>query len=138
MTGRRCRTTCRHAPVSGIVVQEHFNDLVVGTYGRGFWILDDLAPIQQMTPEVIASGSHLFELRDAYRFRPTHATVGPLLRPDRGHGIPEYGASINYWLGAAGVVRAHGRESWTVTGAVVRTLTGTNHAGVNRIHWDLT
>jgi hypothetical protein len=59
-----------HAPVSGIVIQEHFNDLVVGTYGRGFWILDDLAPIQQMTEEVIGSSSHLFELRDAYRFRP--------------------------------------------------------------------
>ncbi len=32
------------APVSGMVIQEHFNDLVVGTYGRGFWILDDIAP----------------------------------------------------------------------------------------------
>ncbi len=31
-----------HAPVSGITVQEHFNDLVISTYGRGFWILNDL------------------------------------------------------------------------------------------------
>ena len=31
-----------HAPVSGIVVQEHFNDLVISTYGRGFWIMDDI------------------------------------------------------------------------------------------------
>ncbi len=28
-----------HAPVYGITVQEHFNDLVIATYGRGFWIL---------------------------------------------------------------------------------------------------
>ena len=36
------------APVYWMVVQEHFNDLVIATYGRGFWILDDLTPIQQM------------------------------------------------------------------------------------------
>src|SRR5215212_6855996 len=38
------------APVYWIAVQEHFNDLVIATYGRGFWILDDLTPVQQMNP----------------------------------------------------------------------------------------
>ncbi|MBI4544829.1 MAG: sialidase, partial [Gemmatimonadetes bacterium] len=47
-----------HAPVYWIVVQEHFNDLVVATYGRGFWILDDLGPLQQLTPEVAAADAH--------------------------------------------------------------------------------
>jgi photosystem II stability/assembly factor-like uncharacterized protein len=46
-----------HAPVSGIVVQEHFNDLVISTYGRGFWILDDLAPLQQLDASVLAKGA---------------------------------------------------------------------------------
>ncbi len=36
------QTNLPHAPVHWLVVQEHFNDLVVGTYGRGFWILDDI------------------------------------------------------------------------------------------------
>src|SRR5689334_13953950 len=49
-----------HAPVYGLIVQEHFNDLVVATYGRGFWILDDLSPLQRMTPQVTASSAHLF------------------------------------------------------------------------------
>src|SRR5215216_4894768 len=39
-------------PVYWMVVQEHSNDLVVGTYGRGFWILDDLTPVQQMNQTV--------------------------------------------------------------------------------------
>ena len=43
-----------HAPVYGIQVQERFHDLVIATYGRGFWILDDLTPLQQLTPQVIA------------------------------------------------------------------------------------
>ena len=123
------------APVSGIVIQEHFNDLVVGTYGRGFWIFDDLAPLQQLTPEVMASGSHLFAPRDAYRFRPITPPSVPYDDPTVGRD-PEYGAYINYWLAAAA------SETPTVEivdgmGAVVRTLDGSNDAGVNRIHWDL-
>ncbi len=124
-----------HAPVAGIVVQEHFNDLVVGTYGRGFWILDDLSPIQQLTPEVQASGAFLFEPRDAYRFREVTRPSTPYDDPTTGEN-PEYGASINYWLTAP----AESAPTITISddaGSLVRTLEGTNHAGVNRIHWDL-
>ncbi len=124
-----------HAPVSGIVIQEHFNDLVVGTYGRGFWILDDLAPIQQMTEEVMRSSSHLFELRDAYRFRPITPPSVPYSDPTEGQD-PEYGASINYWLGQP-AASSPTIEIVDEMGSVVRTLKGTNHTGVNRIHWDL-
>ena len=45
-----------HAPVYWITVQEHFNDLVIATYGRGFWILDDITPLQQLTPSVVGDG----------------------------------------------------------------------------------
>ena len=124
-----------HAPVSGIVVQERFNDLVVGTYGRGFWILDDLSPLQQLTPEVIASSSHLFEPRDAWRFRPITPPSVPYSDPTEGKD-PEFGASINYWL-ADEAERAPVIEIVDAGGEVVRTIAGTNHAGVNRVHWDL-
>lgn len=123
------------APVSGIVIQEHFNDLVLSTYGRGFWILDDLSPLQQLTPDVMASGSHLFVPRDAYRFRPITPPSIQYDDPTMGTD-PEYGASINYWLGA----EADEKPSIEIldgSGMVVRTLEGSNHPGVNRIHWDL-
>ena len=123
------------APVSGVVIQEHFNDLVVGTYGRGFWILDDLAPLQQLTPEVMASGSHLFAPRDAYRFRPITPPSVPYDDPTVGVD-PEYGAYLNYWL-AEPAGDAPTVEIVNGMGAVVRTLEGTNNAGVNRIYWDL-
>jgi len=38
--------------VHWLTVQEHFKDLVVGTYGRGFWILDDITPIEQFTDQI--------------------------------------------------------------------------------------
>ena len=50
-----------------MVVQPHFNDLVVGTYGRGFWIMDDITPLQQLTDDVLKSDAHLFNPRPAYR-----------------------------------------------------------------------
>ena len=124
-----------HAPVSGIVVQERFNDLVVGTYGRGFWILDDLAPLQQLMPEVMASRAHLFELRDAYRFRPITPPSVPYDDPTEGRD-PEYGASINYWLSEPAAEEPV-IEIVDAGGSVVRALSGGNEPGVNRLHWDL-
>ena len=123
------------APVSGIVIQEHFNDLVVGTYGRGFWIFDDLAPLQQLTSEVMASGSHLFAPRDTYRFRPITPPSVPYDDPTVGRD-PEYGAYLNYWL-AEPADEAPTVEIVDGMGAVVRTLEGSNSAGVNRAYWDL-
>jgi photosystem II stability/assembly factor-like uncharacterized protein len=123
------------APVSGIVVQEHFNDLVISTYGRGFFILDDLGPLQQLTPEVMNSASHFFAPRAAYRFRTITAPATSYDDPTTGED-PAYGASLNYWLKAPApqapkitIVDANGRT--------VRTLTGTNKAGINRVAWDL-
>ena len=49
-------------------MQEHFNDLVISTYGRGFWILDDLSPLRQLYPELAKKPAHLFAPRPAYRF----------------------------------------------------------------------
>ncbi len=63
-----------HAPVYWITVQEHFNDLVLATYGRGFWILDDLSPIQQLTPEMVAPTS--FPVQDQPRADPQRSQLG--------------------------------------------------------------
>jgi photosystem II stability/assembly factor-like uncharacterized protein len=124
-----------HAPVSGIVVQEQFNDLVISTYGRGFWILDDITPLQQLGEEVLAKGAHLFAPRPAYRFRPITAPSTGYDDPTAGSD-PEYGAAINYYLNApakaAPVVTILGAG-----GAVIRTLTGPNVAGLSRVSWDL-
>ena len=129
------QTNLPHAPVYGIVVQEHFNDLVIGTYGRGFWILDDITPLQQLTPEVLASAAHLFSPRAAYRFRDITPMSAQGYEPSAGEN-PPYGASINYYLQAASA------EDVTITildgqGAVVRTLAGPQASGLNRLYWDL-
>jgi hypothetical protein len=122
-------------PVYGLVVQERFNDLVVGTYGRGFWILDDLSPLQKLTPVALASEAQLFAPRAAYRWRNIPGNY--FMDSDQTAGQnPPYGAAINYWLKAApsGAVTIEILDS---TRKVVRTLRPTARAGLNRTYWDL-
>ena len=122
------------APFYGIFVQEHFNDLVLGTYGRGYWILDDLGPVQQLDAEVAASGAHLFETRDAYRFRPVTEPMITLEDWANGENPPN-AASLNYWIGddATESVKLRIEDA---AGDVVRTLDGGTEPGVNRAWWD--
>ncbi|MCA1603508.1 MAG: sialidase, partial [Acidobacteria bacterium] len=123
------------APVYWMVIQEHFNDLVVGTYGRGFWILDDLTPIQQMTDSVRNADAYLFPPRATYRFRPATVAVTMSDDPTAGQN-PPYGAAINYYLKAApsGDVKIRIVD---VHGQTVRALAGTKNVGINRVTWDL-
>lgn len=123
------------APMYDLKVQEHFNDLVVGTYGRGYWIMDDVTPLQQLTAQVAASASHLFRPRDAYRFQQRTSPMAMSNDMTAGQN-PEYGASINYWLGTAprGNVTIRIADA---SGATVRTLTGSRNQGINRVWWNL-
>jgi photosystem II stability/assembly factor-like uncharacterized protein len=123
------------APVYWMVVQEHFNDLVVGTYGRGFWILDDLTPIQQMKQEVRDANASLFPPRPTYRFRPSVTPVTMSDDPSAGQN-PQYGAAITYYLKSApsGDVKVKIEDA---KGQLVRTLNATKNVGLNRITWNL-
>ena len=124
-----------HAPVYGMVIQEHFNDLVISTYGRGFWILDDLASLQQLTPEVAASNVTLLPPRRAYRFQRYNGNVSSSDDPTAGQN-PPYGADLNYWLKAAPQA-APSIAIQDASGKTVRTLQGTRNVGLNRVNWDL-
>jgi len=131
------QTNLPHAPVYWMVIQEHFNDLVVGTYGRGFWILDDLAPLQQLTQSVIEAEAHLFAPRPAYRFKATVPPYASFQDPTAGEN-PPYGASINYYL------QSEPQEEVAIEildsmGETVRELDElSKEAGINRVWWDLT
>jgi hypothetical protein len=123
-----------HAPVHDITVQERFNDLVIATYGRGLWIMDDITPLQQLTTEVMARPVHLFGLRPAWRFRVAEPPYAPVYDPATGEN-PPLGAVINYWLRAKADSVAI--TVLDATGTTVKTLTGTTEPGLNRVTWDL-
>jgi photosystem II stability/assembly factor-like uncharacterized protein len=124
-----------HAPVYWIVVQEHFNDLVIATYGRGFWIMDDITPLRQLTPQVVSADAQLFPPRPAYRFRDITQDASAQNDPSVGDN-PPYGAAINYYLRTA----PPGDVTMSIVNAqneVVRTLAAPKTPGLNRVYWDL-
>jgi len=94
------QTNLPHAPVYWIVVQPRFHDLVVATYGRGFWILDDIRPLRELAVGVPAARTRLFAPREAYRFRDAEAPFANFDDPTAGE-IPPYGAALTYWIRSA-------------------------------------
>jgi photosystem II stability/assembly factor-like uncharacterized protein len=135
-------------------------DLVVATYGRGIWILDDISPLRQMTPDVAAEPAHLFAPGEAIRVRRDVNGDTPLQAETPHAENPPPGAIIYYWLGArpAGEITL---DILDASGAVVRHLSSApipplpdppapvatwwlavprplpTAVGLNRVSWDI-
>jgi hypothetical protein len=76
----------------------HGDDIVVGTHGRSFWILDDITPLRQIAAEVANSPAHLFRPQVAVRVRRSTNTDTPLPPEEPAGQNPPDGAIINYYL----------------------------------------
>ena len=75
------------------------NDLVVGTYGRSFWILDDISPLRELTPNTARETARLFKPGDAIRVRRNVNDDTPF-PPEVPHAVnAPVGAIIYYYLG---------------------------------------
>ncbi len=120
------------SPMYWIDVQEHFNDLVVGTYGRGIWILDDLSPLQQLDQNITKKEAHLFDIKPAYRFHNVTNSLQMLKEASTGQDPPK-GASINYW--------SNGEKDIEIIitnqkNQPVKTIKEKAKKGINRLWWD--
>jgi len=110
-----------HAPVSWVVVQKQAHDLVLSTYGRGFYIMEDLTPLEQGVMETPAdtAAAKLVAPRPAYRV------------------VQSPRALLHYWLKepARGAIQF---EILDGKGSLVRTLAVNGaHVGLNRLTWDM-
>jgi photosystem II stability/assembly factor-like uncharacterized protein len=77
------------------------DDLVAGTHGRGFWILDDITPLRQIDAKTAAADAVLFKPQVAYRVRWNTNTDTPLPPDEPAGQNPPDGAIINYVLKSA-------------------------------------
>ena len=124
--------------VRDLIVHPRDNDLIIGTHGRGAWILDSIAPLQQLG-QAMAGDVTLFDIKPAMRFQPwgKDSNLGSKTYAAQN---PPFGAMIDYYL------KEDAKEPVSITitdksGKAIRTLrqppnTG-NKAGVNRVIWDL-
>ncbi|MBU3078533.1 WD40/YVTN/BNR-like repeat-containing protein [Sphingomonas quercus] len=110
------------SPVTWTVVQPRFHDLVVSTWGRGFYILPDISPLEQMSADLAAGRAtpdvRLFDPRPTYRLpRGQAAYVDFMLKKSPAEPVR---------------VEILGQD-----GSIIRTLTHPGKAGLNRIMWNL-
>jgi len=112
------QTGLPRAPVTWIATQKAYHDVVVSTYGRGLYVLDDVSPLEQMAADSSATPVRLFTPRPTYRYI------------DGGQAL------VNFSLAAApkGPVTIEILDAQNV---VVRTLNPAAQAGLNRVRWDL-
>ena len=83
--------------VRDITIQERENDLVIGTFGRGVYILDDYTPLRNFKKEILTTAGYIFPVKDAKMFVQSSAF------DNQGSAYfkapnPDYGATITYYL----------------------------------------
>jgi hypothetical protein len=124
--------------VDDVLVHPRDNDLVLATHGRGVAIMDDITPLQQLTPAVLAADAHLFAPREAVLWKTDRRTSRSITGAKNwtGSSAPG-GTAISYYLrnAATGDVRLTITDP--MTGQVFRDLQAPRNAGLNRVQWNL-
>ena len=136
----------RHYPTVStmdMALQEREADLVLGTFGRAVWILDDIRPLRTIArlgmDEVLAKDVHVFDAPLAYL---SHMGEPNGYR-STGHGLfmgenrPQ-GALLSYYVAAPEAGKKVKVEVVNAEGDVIRTLYHQPDTGINRFTWDLT
>jgi photosystem II stability/assembly factor-like uncharacterized protein len=82
-------------------IDARHGDLVVGTHGRSFWVLDDLSPIRQLDAKVAAADAFLFAPREAVRLHPAPFLGTPEPKDEPMGENPPKGAVVDYVLKTA-------------------------------------
>ena len=142
-------------------IDVHGDDLVLATFGRGFWILDDISALRQMDESARQSTATLFKPAVAYRVRPGGFLSTPFPKDEPQASNPAYGALIDYYLKAdvptpvtLEIVNAQGQSvrrfssadvpprdneqtSRTGPGWEPKTFALSNRAGMHRFAWNL-
>jgi photosystem II stability/assembly factor-like uncharacterized protein len=90
------RTNMPATSIRDLVIHE--DDVVVGTHGRSFWILDDISHLRQISDRTSSSASVLFKPQQAWRVRRSQNTDTPIPPEEPMGQNPSEGAAINYWL----------------------------------------
>ena len=124
------------AQARDLVIQRRENDLVVGTFGRGAYVLDDYTALRELTPAALTEEARLLPLRDSYLFDELgqqEAAWGNTATQN-----PPAGATFTYVVGRA--PEGDAKLVLTITddgGRQVRRLDVAKTPGLNRTTWNL-
>ena len=124
--------------IDDVLVHPRDNDLVLATHGRSVYVMDDITALQELTGELAMSDVHLFDPREAVRWK-RDRTLDRAVTGSKnwvGQSAPA-GTAIQYWLKDEVDGDVEVKISNPITGEVIRKIEGTSNMGLNRIQWDL-
>jgi len=104
------------------------NDLIVATHGRGFWVMDDISALRQVSDAVLQADAWLFRPADAINIIPGDDDGTPLQRDEPQAPNPPDGAFIDFYLKAPAAVTL---EIIDAAGKVVRKWPGEPASGTS-------
>ena len=124
-------------PVHDIQVQSRWNDLVVGTHGRGIFIIDDLAPLEHLAQAKQAQVAFMFRIRDELQYQPNATRSSGMGTSGFTGQNPELGARIAYVLNDIPSDTKATISIVDATGTVIRQMAANNKPGMFRQYWDM-
>ena len=84
-------------PVRQIAIQKRENDLVIATFGRGYYILDNYSPLRELNKDITNKDAYIFPVKDALMYIPTVGRYGQGASYFKAPN-PEFGAVFTYYL----------------------------------------
>ena len=124
-------------PVHDIQIQARMNDLVVGTHGRGVYILDDLAPLEHLAQAKQAQVAFMFPIRDELDFQPNATRNSGMGTSGFTGQNPELGAGIAYTLNGIPSGTKATISIVNGSGTVIRQMAANDKPGLFRQYWDM-
>jgi len=133
-TWQRFMTGLPTVPVHDLQIHPRDRELIAATHGRSIWIVD-IAPLEQLTPEVLAADAYLFQPTTAYQFGDRMVGGESTGQKWFSASSPSYGAEIVYRL-TSGEPRSRTQIVVTdVKGDTLQTLQGPGGPGIHRVNW---
>lgn len=126
-----------YALVRDLQINPVTNDLIVGTHGRGIFILDDIRPIRNLTKEIWEKDVYLFPTPEIKLNNGTFGWGGPEVSGGWTAGNPQETPSINYYLKQrlnSGKITV---EIYDEGGILVQSIPGGIRRGINKVYWNL-
>ena len=120
--------------VDDIAIQARDADLVLGTHGRGIWIIDDISPLRSLTPEVMSQTATFVAARPAVQYIEDQGGwpegdeffIGPARPKD---------AMITYYQKSRHIYGDLKIEILDQQGQLLDIIPGSTHRGLNRAKW---
>jgi photosystem II stability/assembly factor-like uncharacterized protein len=123
-----------HAPVHDMVIHPRENDLIIATHGRGLYIIDDITPLRQLTPEVMGKTIHFFDMKPTVLRDPGAPGRNPSPGDDQFNGQnPDTQAKIVYFMNKRHTFGKMTIEVFDQHDKLIRELPAGKSAGINYV-----